>query len=348
MTFATRAEASTPGTEVPSSAVGGTQSVQPGSTGGTVVEPSTADPATSNGGSTTTQPSSTDTADSAAIAPQKSSPESPASGVENDATTSPQHAPGGTLEVPGAPPAATSAPVIGSPAPPPPAASGAFNPALAPSSTAATVEATVAAIMLERQRRAQGITTAWPAVSASEQPQATAPASELQSVISQFESLARDTPAAIAAPTGAAFALARTQEMRLISLILSASPLPTSAVGPRSTLDSAGLDASFTVAAAERSLPGVLPARSDRFGAARRTSPDAPARAAVLPTSGEPLSSLAGGALGGGATGLGAPAAALLVVAAACLLATRSQDRRNMDPLPWRSVLLSSRLERPG
>jgi hypothetical protein len=60
-----------------------------------------------------------------------------------------------------------------------------------------------------------------------------------------------------------------------------------------------------------------------------------------------PLSSLAGGALGGGATGLAAPAA-LLVVAAACLLATRSQGRLNVDPLPWRSVLLSSRLERPG
>jgi hypothetical protein len=113
-------------------------------------------------------------------------------------------------------------------------------------------------------------------------------------------------------------------------------------------LTSAQPDASTTVAAAERSLSDISPARSDRFGAARRTSPGIPAESTALPT-GVPLSSLAGATLGGGAaTGLTAPAAALLVVAAACLLATRSQGRLNMDPLPWRSVLLSSRLGRPG
>src|SRR6185312_12845046 len=107
----------------------------------------------------------------------------PAGGVANDAITSPQHAPSGALEVQGAPPAATSAPVIVSHAPPPPRASSAFKRAPVPSSTQAAMDATVAAIMLERQRRAEGITTAWPAAAASEQPQAAAPAIELESVI---------------------------------------------------------------------------------------------------------------------------------------------------------------------
>jgi hypothetical protein len=348
MTFATRAEASVPGDEVPSLAGVAMQTTQLAGTVSTDAGPSTAVTTTSTGAAPTMQESSTGTVRSAAISPQTSSPGPPTTpGVANDATTVLQQASNGALEAQSAPPAAPSVPVIVWPAPPPPGGSGALNPAQLPSSTAATIDANAAAMMLERQRRAQAITTSWPAATAGEQPQAAVPTSELQNVISQFESLARDTPAGITAPTGAELALARTQEMTLVSLILSASPLPAAAAGPRSALNSARSDASTTVAAAERSLPGVSPARSDRVGAARRTSSGPPAESAVPPTGVGPLSSLAGGALGGGATGLAAPAA-LLVVAAACLLATRSQGRLNVDPLPSRSVLLSSRLERPG
>ena len=210
-----------------------------------------------------------------------------------------------------------------------------------PTSTAPTVDANAAAIMLERQLHAEAITTAWPVATAREQPQAAELATELQSVISQFESLARDNPAGIAAQAGPELARARTQELALVSVILSPSPLPAAAAGPRSALAGAWPDASTTVAPAGRSVLGVSPARSDRFGAARRTAPGPSAESETVPTG-------VGSSLVGGATGLAAPAAALFVVAAACLLATRSRRRLSRDPFPWESVLLSLRLERPG
>jgi hypothetical protein len=354
-TVAAGPEATISTDEVPSLAVVATQTSQLASMVSTEAGRSTAGMTANTGAAPTIQASSTASVGSVAISPQKSALGPPTPGVASDPTMVLQHAPDGALEVQSAPPqatsaspAATSAPIVVSPTPPTPGAGIALNPAQVPTSSAATIEASAAAIMLERQRRAQTITTAWPAAAAREQPQAAAPASELQSMISQFESLARDTPTGTAAPTGAELALARAQEMTLVSVISSASPLPAAAAGPRLVLGSAQPDASTTVAAADRSLPDISPARSDRFGAVRPTSPGIPAESTALPT-GVPLSSLAGGTLGGGAaTGLAAPAAALLVVAAACLLATRSQGRLNMDPLPWRSVLLSSRLERPG
>jgi hypothetical protein len=342
MVFATDAEAFTPGNDVASLAAGGTQPTQP------VAGAPTAGTSTSTVAAPTTQASSGGTLGPAAISPQMSTPGPPATDVANGARAVAQHAADGVSEFQGASPAAASPPVIISgPAPPPSGASGAVATAQVPTSTAPTVDATAAAIMLERERRAEAITTAWPAATAREQPQAAALATELRSVISQFESLARDTPAGIAAPASPELARARARVQALVSVILSPSPLPDAAAGPRSTLTGARADASTTVAPAEPSVLGVSPARSDRFGAARHGSSGTPAESAAAPTGVGSQTSLAGGALGGGATGLTAPAA-LLVVAAACLLATRSRGRLSMDPLPWKSALLSSRLERPG
>lgn len=349
MVFATRAQASVPGSEVSSQMAVEMQSAQRmASTVAPEAGPPAEDGATSADAALAAQASSGGTVAPAVTSSQRALPGPPAPSVKDGATAFVQQAASGAPESQGAPPVVASAPAIASPpAPPPSAASGAVSTGQAPASTAASVEASAATMMLERQRHAAAITGAWPAASTRQQPQPAAGlAIELRSVISQFESLAHDTPNGIAVPAAPEIDRARTEQLALVSVILSPSPLPEATAEPRSALNGAGLLASSTIAPPQRPSLGLSRGHSDRLAAARRASRDTPAEPAALPSGVGP--SLAGAALGGGATGLAAPAAALLVVAAACLLATRSRARLRMDPLPWKSALLSLRLERPG
>ena len=132
------------------------------------------------------------------------------------------------------------------------------------------------------------------------------------------------------------------QALALISVISTPSALPESAPESRSALAGIRPGVSTTIAPPQRPVLGSPRGHSERLGAARHASRGAPVEPRAFPWGVGP--SLAGAAVGGGATGLAAPAAALLVIAAACLLATRSRGRLSMDPLPWKSALLSLRL----
>ena len=93
--------------------------------------------------------------------------------------------------------------------------------------------------------------------------------------------------------------------------------------------------------------------RSRRLDTVPRTShrvsehAGASARLEVVRVSRSPLPASSGSSAGGGAGATG-PAEALLAVALLCMLATVSPRRLKLDPLSWKSTLLSLRLERPG
>jgi len=198
--------------------------------------------------------------------------------------------------------------------------------------------------MLERASHAEVITRSWPALVPGDQPE-TAALADLQGFVVQFELLvgaSRGLSAEVLAPEATSTA---AQELALVSVISSPSSLSPGVRGPLPPVGDWS-DVSSTIASAERSSEVSSRNRSTHLGAARHTS-RAPELAARAMGAGS-LPSLAGAALGGGAPGLAAPAAALLVIAAACLLGTRSLGRLPMDPLAWKSTLLSVRLERPG
>jgi hypothetical protein len=96
----------------------------------------------------------------------------------------------------------------------------------------------------------------------------------------------------------------------------------------------------------QRSQPVAHRARYERARARDRAGP-VPALELAAPR-------IADGPAGGGAStssggaGAGASAAAVLALAGVCLLGALLPGRLRLDPFPWRSALLASRLERPG
>ena len=109
----------------------------------------------------------------------------------------------------------------------------------------------------------------------------------------------------------------------------------TSGIGPQGSPEA-------TSAPTSEGLDG---ARRTRRHAAERASESTGSGVTTLSGSLLPASSAA---TAGGGTGLAAPAVALLAVAVLGLLASLSRRRLNSDLLPWKSTLLSLRLERPG
>jgi hypothetical protein len=109
----------------------------------------------------------------------------------------------------------------------------------------------------------------------------------------------------------------------------------------------------------EQAASGLIHEQSDGTGVAHQpTSTSGAVGASItvggtLPVSGAlPVSAplQAGGAAGTASGGIGAaaPALALLVVAAVWLLDAFLRGRLALDLFPWKSTLLSLRLERPG
>jgi hypothetical protein len=206
--------------------------------------------------------------------------------------------------------------------------------------------------LLQAERQAEAITTSWPAPASAEQPPAIKLTRDLQELIAQFESFARDSHGA--SPGAAAdISAATTRQEQLPVTIVGDSPAP-----PPDALGPGGVPAP-PAPDAVRTSPAVLAWAADSVGdrldplatvrpILHRSATGSSAAWGANPTVSSSSPSGAGAALGGGANGLTAPGAALLVMAAACLLATRLLGRRTTDPTLWRSALLNLRLERPG
>jgi hypothetical protein len=220
------------------------------------------------------------------------------------------------------------------------------QPASATAREPASTATRAAAIMLERKRHAEAIATGWPAPLAGEQPQATVVVPALEALMAQLQSLAHPNPPASA---GAARSLAHatSHELALVSLlsVISATlPASAGASQPRVALGDGSALTGSAAAPPERLSHGVWNAPSGALNEVNRASAGASSALATSPTLvGSPSPVAAGGA-----TGSVPPAAALIVLAAACVLATRRLGRLAMDPLAWQSVLLNLRLERPG
>jgi hypothetical protein len=281
-------------------------------------------------------PTSPDTG-GAASTPQAPAPVpgGPVGGSGAQATIPPSSPPLASRSL--SPQASAAGPVATGEGSTPASGAGAMTEQATPSSSAG---AGAGAIMLERASHAEIIAGSWPALVPGDQPETVALA-DLQTFVGQFESLLRASRALSGAEVLAPEATrAAAQVLALVSVISSPPSLSPAARGP---LPAAGdwSEVSSAIASAERSSEVSSRSRSQRLGAAARTSGAPELARPAMP-------SLAGAALGGGAPGLAAPAAALLLLAAACLLATRSLGRLPMDPLAWKSTLLCVRLERPG
>ena len=203
--------------------------------------------------------------------------------------------------------------------------------------------------MLQAERQAEAITTSWPAPASAEQPPAIKLTRDLQELIAQFESFARDSHGA--SPGAAAdISAATTMQEQLPVTIVGDSPAP-----PPDALGPGGVPAPDAVPTSPAVLAWAADSVSDRLDPLatvrpilHRSATGSSAAWGANPTVSSSSRSGAGAALGGGANGLTAPGAALLVMAAACLLGTRLLGRRTTDPTLWRSALLNLRLERPG
>lgn len=340
--FAIRAEASFAESNTPPAAGGGTQSAQGvASTAEADSSPSVLRTVTSAAAAGSGEAGSGGTA---AVEPQKPRPGSQTSGTTGGASSTqqalapgssgPASAPSGQASAPG--PVATSEQSTT-------AATGVA--AMTEQSTSSSsVVAGAGAIMLERASHAEVITSSRPALVPGYPPE-TAALADLQGFVVQFELLMRASRALSAEVLASEATRAAAQELQLVSVISSPSNLSPGVPGP---LPRAGdwSDVPSAIGSAERSSEASSSNRSERLGAVSHTS-SAPELAAPATGAGL-LPSLAGAACGGGAPGLAVPAAALLEVAAACLLVTRSLGRLPMDSLAWKSTLLSVRLERPG
>jgi hypothetical protein len=211
--------------------------------------------------------------------------------------------------------------------------------------------------MLEREREAETISASWPSSVSDEEPAAAELAQDLQNFIGQYQSLSHDSrpvspgDSRAVSPAPAAPELAPSSVQEEVSTMLVGSPVPTP-----DRVDTGGAPAPTNAAVSGAisrviSDPDGAATRFEPLAAIRRALQRAPLRSAESGTNLTVSSSLpsgAGTALGSGGGGLTAPSAALLVVAIACLLATRLLGRPAMRSLAWRSALLSLRLERPG
>jgi hypothetical protein len=202
--------------------------------------------------------------------------------------------------------------------------------------------------MVASQDEVQSITASWPSPIYAEQRVAAALMPSVEASVAQFQALVRDD----AGLRETAAKLTRAANSELVSVISSPPPPFAGGVAPEPPPGVGRPDVRRVTAAAERAGPAFSSARYVRSiepkRALRRTAIRSSVEPAANPTPSDSLPSGTGSAVGGGISGLAAPAAALLVVAAACLLATRLLGRRNTDSLLWRSTLLSLRLERPG
>jgi hypothetical protein len=198
----------------------------------------------------------------------------------------------------------------------------------------------------DRERQAQAALRRWSLTTWREDVALSLFVPDLQRFIAQFQSLARDITAASAAAAPSKVAGAAAQEL---ALILTAANTPaTNALADGLLLragdgSAAGLSA---LAFARRLAVLSAAARIGETRALQRTSVATPT--ATSPTVASWLPSAAGAALGSGMTGAAVPAAALLAVAAVCLLGTWLPRRLADNGLACKSALLNLRLERPG
>jgi hypothetical protein len=209
-----------------------------------------------------------------------------------------------------------------------------------------SADASTASSAVDRGREAEAVAGLWPSSPSAHGPQALSLAPDFQRLIAQFQSLARDISASSAASVPAKLVGAAAQE--LAQLIAAGAP----------SLNASGRRVLSLLArpAGELGAPGSGPELSalERPGArlqdARRAlqKTSAVTSRATSPAVGGLLPSAAGAALGSGMAGAAAPAVALLVAAAMCLLGTWLRQRLADDGLACRSALLNMRLERPG
>jgi hypothetical protein len=206
--------------------------------------------------------------------------------------------------------------------------------------------ASPAANMLARKRHAEAIATGWPAPLAGEQPQAAVVVPALEALMTELQSLAGANPSATAGAEPS-LAHATSRELALVSLLSAISatlPASSSASQPRVAFAEDSAHAVLANAPAKELGEGVSRNLSAVLNGVKGISARASSALQASPTlAGSPPPVAAGGA-----TGQVAPAAALIVLAAACALATRLVGRLATDPLAWQSALLSLRLERPG
>jgi hypothetical protein len=201
----------------------------------------------------------------------------------------------------------------------------------------------VAASILDRQRHVLAIVSSWPPAGAAPQLQTERPVGDLYILVVQFESLTRAIPAESARLVARVLARSAAKQLALIPAI-SPSPLALSgADGARLRL--VGVWTRGSSVTAHASLPAAGLESQSKRSARHGRGPELPAASR---TTGLAPPALAGTALGGTPAGVDAPAAVLLVLAAACLLGTRRLGRRNMDLMAWTSASLNLRLERPG
>jgi hypothetical protein len=209
-------------------------------------------------------------------------------------------------------------------------------------------DTSAAATASERERQAESALRLW-AWSAPwrEGAALTLFAPDLQRFIAEFESLARDITLNSAAEAPAKAAGAAAQELALVLTGANTPAVGDSSQGTPASARSGSSAALGSLTYAQR-LAALASGASldDALHGTQKTS--VATSTAASPTVAGWLPSAAGAAFGSGMTGAAAPAAALLAVAAVCLLGTWLPRRLADDGLACKSALLNMRLERPG
>lgn len=215
-------------------------------------------------------------------------------------------------------------------------------------STDASSAASAAKIMLARDRHARAITRLWPSLTPSQAPVGASLTPVLRRLVTQFQSLSRDSTAVGAPATAPGLARAATSELE--SLLASAAPHAAITRTGSALAHHLSYGRPPALGGPSADAPaGAHPGRLDTVKQPlHRNSLRAQAVAGTTPAAALSLPSGAGAAFGSAGAGSAVPAVALLALVLVCLLGTRWAGRRAEDRLTWKSTLLSLRLERPG
>ena len=210
--------------------------------------------------------------------------------------------------------------------------------------------------MLEREHEAETISTSWPSPMSAEEPAAAELAQDLQNFIGQYQSLVRDRRPASQGDSRSASPHAATAEtappavQEEVTLTLTGTPLPSPDRNTAGGVPAAPSAENWGAISRAISESSAVASGLDPLADMRRVLHRTPLRSVQSGTNltvSTSLPSGAGSALGSSG-GSGVPSAAVLVLAIACLLATRLLGRRTTDPPLWWSAVLNLRLERPG
>ena len=226
----------------------------------------------------------------------------------------------------------------------------------APTGAPSPAGADPATATLERAREAETISASWPSPLSDEEPAAAELAQDLQNFIGQYRSLVRDRRPASQGDSRSASPHAATAEtappavQEEVTLTLTGTPLPSPDRNTADGVPAAPSAENWGAISRAISESSAVASRLDPLAGMRRVLHRTPLRGVQSGTNLTVSTSLPSGAgsVLGSSGGSGVPSAAVLVLAIACLLATRLLGRRTTDPPLWRSAMLSLRLERPG